>query len=135
MKKLILIFGMVLILILGMSTGALATTANECTNCHNPVDLDFEVTAMDRTANCYTCHGSASHALWKDSVTGRSKYAVLVSGVGYFKSAATVNTPAVYLHVYHSGNNTYSARSDCNMCHGVVLIPVITQLTYQSTNR
>lgn len=108
-----------LVLLLMSSAASASVPANECTLCHGTKVSDFDIPLMTRGAQCAICHDGASHALWKDPVTGRSKYAVYVPGIGYFRTSTSYNEPAASLHTYHSGNNSYSARTDCNMCHGV----------------
>lgn len=114
------VFLLSILLILMMSSAVpAAVTANECILCHGTTVSDFDIPLMTRGAQCAVCHGSASHAVWRDPVTGRSKYAVYVTGIGYFRTTTSYNDPSSALHQYHSGANDLASRSDCNMCHGV----------------
>lgn len=96
-----------------------ALDAGDCTLCHGTMISDFQAPEMARTTQCAVCHAKAWHAQWLDPATGKMAASIYVDGIGYFRTADTVNSDAYILHEDHDGNNPYSGRSDCSYCHGV----------------
>ncbi len=93
--------------------------AANCSNCHH---VDFQPSKMSRKTNCWTCHGTADHAMGKYTQT-------YVPGVGWFRDNGDyLSSNATLIHSKHNGVNGYNttgcdtchAQADCRLCHNNV---------------
>lgn len=98
------------------STAYAATS--DCSLCHGTVVSDFKLSLIDKTKTCGICHNGGGHAYWYDE-NGNTVYPVYIQGLGYFKTADTVNSTPGVLHQVHSGQNGLANNERCYKCHGV----------------